>query len=146
MCYYTFLLDIADRKGDATLPTQHRSPYPCTSPTAKIFAWVPPNSKFQQFHKFRSCKRKLLNTIVTSFCRRATHRNCSNPHRSQSAVHSSRSQHTAMDPQPHTSCLQTTCPVTTELRKLSTQASIPNDSQKFPDHPSDHLGGCKTPL
>ena len=42
----------------------------------KFFAGIPPNNRFQHVHKFRSCKRKLLNTTVATFCRHTAHQNC----------------------------------------------------------------------
>ena len=46
---YTFLPDITDRKGDASLPTQHRSKYPCTAPTVANFCRGSPNNTLIRF-------------------------------------------------------------------------------------------------
>ena len=73
--YYAFLPNTVDRRGDASLPTQHRSQYTCTVPTAKIFDGVSPNNKFQRVYKFIPYKRKLRNTTVASFCRRTARKN-----------------------------------------------------------------------
>ena len=77
--YYAFLPNTADRRGVAPLPTQRRSQYPCTAPTAKISEGVPPNNKFQQAHKFIPYKSKLLRTTITSFRRHTARKNCKTP-------------------------------------------------------------------
>ena len=114
------------------------------STNCKNFCGGPPQQQISTTYEFRSCKRKLLNTLATPFCRFAVHQKSQKPQQITIVVHNPRSQHTAKGAQPHESWPQTTHPAATESQTL-TQANTRNDSQKFSDHPSDHLGKCKKP-
>ena len=121
------------------LPTQHSLQYPCTAPTAKIFAGVSPSNKFQQVHKFIHGKRKLLNTTVASFCRHTAHknRNTAKFGTRQFTVRGHSTQHTTLDSQKLVPNNMSSSHTVTNFDKLAyetTRASFP-----------DHLGKCKKP-
>ena len=63
----------------------------------------PPQQQVSTTYEFRSCKRKLLNTLAAPFCRFAAHQKSQKPQQITIAVHNPRSQHTAKGAQPHKS-------------------------------------------
>ena len=121
------------------LPTWHGLQYPCTAPTAKIFAGIPPNNRFQQVHKFRSCKRKLLNMTVASFHRHTAHKNRKTAKfgTRQSTVRGHNTQQTTLNSRtlvPNNMSSSHTVTNVDEPAYKTTRKSFP-----------DHLGKCKKP-
>ena len=88
------------------------------STNCKNFCRGSPNNKFQLVHEFRSCKRKLLNTTVASFCRRTAHKTAEISTVHRFADHSLRPQITASDSQ-----LREYLPQTTRSTSTQSQAS-----------------------
>ena len=139
-CYYTFLPNIADHKGDATPP--HNTAYHIFAQhqLQKFLQGFPPNNKFQLVHEFISCKRKLLNTTVASFCRRTAHKTAEISTVYRFADHGSRPQITANDSQPSRKLARN------NTFSIHTVTSVDDPTRETTrKSPPDHLGKCMKP-